>query len=83
MALRVRDDTGRSTVAAILTVHRHNRSRGLDITVMELLVDTTVGSAHFDMTLVDLRTAYANALPETLATIADALEDERQSTLGD
>lgn len=83
MTLRVRDETGRSTVAAILTVHRHNRSRGLDIPIMEKLVKTTVGSAHFAMTLVELRTAYTNAIPMALAAIADALEDERQLELHD
>jgi hypothetical protein len=81
MALRVRDDTGKATIAAILTVHRHNRSRGLDLSLMEKLAETAVGSAHLDMTLVELRTAYANALPATLAAIVDALEGERELDL--
>ena len=76
MTLRVRDETGRSTVAATLTVHQYNRSRGLDVSILESLTEATVGSAHFDITLIELRAAYTNAIPTTLAAIADALEAE-------
>jgi hypothetical protein len=39
---------------------------------------TTVGSAHFETTLAEIRNAYAASVTETLAKLADALEAERQ-----
>jgi hypothetical protein len=76
--LRVHDDVGRCTIAAVVEVNRHHQGRGLTVSVLEQLFDTTVGTAHFDTTLADVRTAFAECAAETLTTLAEALEAERQ-----
>jgi hypothetical protein len=81
VALRVRDDSGRSTIAAVLEVHRHNQGRGRSVSILEHTAETTVGSAHFEASLAELGNAYARCLPETLAKLADALGAEQRLTV--
>jgi serine/threonine protein kinase len=77
VALRVHDDAGRSTIAAVVEVHRHNQGRGHSVSILEHMAETRLGSAKFESTLVEIRNAYAACLPETLARLADALDAER------
>jgi hypothetical protein len=78
IALRVQDDSGRSTVAAVLAVQRHNQGRGWRISIMEHMTETVLGSAHFEATIAELGSLYTKHLPETLKRLAEALEAERR-----
>jgi hypothetical protein len=78
IALRVQNDSGRSMIAAVVEVHQHNQGRGRNVPILEHMTETIIGSAHFEATLAEFRSAYAACLPETLAKLADALEAERQ-----
>jgi hypothetical protein len=76
VALQVGDGSGNSTIAAVLNVHRRNQGRGWSVSILERLADTTIDSAHFATLLAELRDAYVRCLPEALAAVAEALEDE-------
>ena len=78
VALRVHDESGRCTIAAIIEVHRNNQRRGHTTPILRQMFATAVGSAHFERTLAEIRNAFAACFPETLAKLAAALEAERQ-----
>jgi hypothetical protein len=76
--LRVHDDAGRCTIAALIHVNRHNQGRGRRIDVLEYLHETVIGTAQFETAVAEIFTAFAACIPKTLDTVARALEDERQ-----
>ncbi len=83
VVLRVHDDAGRSTIAAVIEVHRRNQGRGHSVSILERMAETRLGSAKFEATLIEIRNAYAGCMPDTLAILAEALEAERQLTAAD
>jgi hypothetical protein len=78
ISLRTSDDSGRSTIAAVVEVHRHNQGRGSSVSILEQMVETAVGSAHFEATSAEIQNAYVGCLPAMLIEVARALEAERQ-----
>jgi hypothetical protein len=78
VSLRLHDQAGRCTVAAIVAINQHNQGRGLTVSVLESVLHTTVGTAHFDTTLAEVQNAFAGCAAETLIKLEEALEAERQ-----
>jgi hypothetical protein len=78
VSLRLHHHAGRCTVAAVVSVNRPHQGRGLTVSVLEQVFHTTVGTAHFDTTLAEVRTAFAGCAAETLTKLEEALEAERQ-----
>jgi hypothetical protein len=78
VSLRVHDQAGRCTVAAVVAINQHNQGRGLTVSVLEPVFHTTIGTAHFDTTLAKVQSAFAGGAAETLVKLEEALEAERQ-----
>jgi hypothetical protein len=76
--LRLNDQAGRCTIAAVVDVNRHHQGRGLTVSVLEQVFQTTISTAHFNTTLTKIRNALASCVPRALTTLEDALEAERQ-----
>ncbi len=78
VSLRLHDQAGGCTVAAVVAINQHNQGRGLTVSVLESVLHTTVGTAHFDATLAEIQSAFAGCAAETLTKLEAALEAERQ-----
>lgn len=78
LIMRVHDDAGRCSFAAIIQVNRHNQARGLTIDILQRTIHTTIGSAHFDATAAAIDAAFAGSIPSTLTEVANGLEAERR-----
>jgi len=76
--LLVDNAAGRCTVAAVVAVNRHHQGRGLTVPILEQMFQTTVGTAHFETTLAEVRSAFAGCVAETLTKLEEALDAEQQ-----